>query len=306
MAPRKKSKRRPKRKRDDESTAPKSTAPESIAPDVIAPESTPGDGKALMLYRAEPVPLDQRSSFSYEEDREDCGVASDDDFDDIWYEAAGEEDGNQEEEHEDGDPVGVEEERCDDFEAEFGDGAREEKDETDADSGDDIFDDEKIPDPRSASEDEEDGEREDIAEADDPEVMLSIGKTFSSPEDFKIAVLRYSLKTRYDIKLYRSQSMRIGAKCADTDVNCQWRCYCAYEKKQQKMRVNVFMNQHICVRSGYTHMLKRGTIAWLFKDRSIQEQSRREQSIQEQSIWEQSIHHLSYVWDNAYSSFSVP
>ncbi|KAG7582712.1 Transposase MuDR plant [Arabidopsis suecica] len=262
MAPRKKSKRRPKRKRDDESTA----------PDVTAHESTPGEGKALMLYVGEPVPLEQRSSFSDEEDRDDCGVASDDDFDDIGYEAAGEENGeeengNQEEEEEDGDPVGVEKERCDDFEAEFGDGAREEKDETDADSGDDIFNDEKIPDPRSESEDEDNGERDDNAEAEDPEVLLSIGKTFSSPEDFKIAVLRYSLKTRYDIKLYRSQSMRIGAKCADKDVNCQWRCYCAYEKKQQKMRINVFMNRHICVRSGYTHMLKRGTMAWLFADR---------------------------------------
>ena len=290
MSPRKKSKRRPKRKRDDadvtppESTAADVTPPETTAADVTPPELTPSH--ALMLYREEVVPLEQRSSFNFDEDGEDCDVVDDEDCDEIGYEAAGEEEredehGNPEDlnEEEDLNPeavgddeevvgLGVEEEVCNDFEAEFGADVRVEEDETDADSGDDMFDDEKIPPPMSESEDEdEDNGRRENVQAEDPEALLYLGKTFSSPSDFKIVVLRYSLKTRYDIKLYRSQSMRIGAKCADKDVGCEWRCYCAYEKKEQRLRVNVFTAKHICVRSGYTHMLKRGTIAWLFADR---------------------------------------
>jgi hypothetical protein len=106
-------------------------------------------------------------------------------------------------------------------------------------------------------------------EFDDPEKLLRLGKTFNNPEDFKIAILRYSLKTRYDIKLYRSQSLRVGAKCTNTDVKCQWRCYCSYDKKKQKMQVKIFVDEHSCVRSGYSKMLKQGTIAWLYRDRLI-------------------------------------
>ena len=95
MSPRKKSKRRPKRKRDDadvtppESTAADVTPPETTAADVTPPELTPSH--ALMLYREEVVPLEQRSSFNFDEDGEDCDVVDDEDCDEIGYEAAGEE-----------------------------------------------------------------------------------------------------------------------------------------------------------------------------------------------------------------------
>jgi len=136
---------------------------------------------------------------------------------------------------------GLEEEHCDDFEAEFGVGAREDGDasDTDADSGDKIWDDERIPEPMCYSDDELGPKEEGVAtpEADDPEELLRFGKTFNGPEEFKIVVLRYSLKTRYDIKLYKSQSLRIGAKCSSTDLKCPWRCYSSYDKKKHKIQI---------------------------------------------------------------------
>ena len=195
--------------------------------------------------------------------------------------AVGLEEGNEEENgnrgvgdggvDEDYGDVGLEEEQCDDFAAEFGEAAREDdnRSDSDADSGDEIWDDEKIPDPVSHSDDE--GSPEDNAareaESDLPEEPLRLGKTFNGPEEFKIAVLRYSLKTRYDIKLYRSQCLRIGAKCSSTDVKCPWRCYCSYDRKKHKMQVKIYDNEHVCVRSAYSKMLKQGTIAWLYRDR---------------------------------------
>ncbi|KAG7569575.1 Zinc finger SWIM-type [Arabidopsis thaliana x Arabidopsis arenosa] len=185
-------------------------------------------------------------------------VAGDDDFDEVQY--ADEEDGNR---------LGVEEEACEDFEAHFGPAARDDGDVSDADSGDDIWDEDRIPDPFSDSDHDEDEVEDETREQqpDDPEELLKLGKTYSSPEEFKIAVLRYSLKSRFDIKLYKSQSLKVGAKCSDTDVKCGWRCYCSYDKKKHKMQIKVYENKHICVRSGYSKMLKRGTIAWLFSER---------------------------------------
>ena len=172
---------------------------------------------------------------------------------------------------EDNGNVGLEEEECDDFEAEFGEAARDDdnRSDSDADSGDEIWDDERIPDPLSHSDDEGGPEAEcaAAAQADYSDEPLRLGKTFNGPEEFKIAVLRYSLKTRYDIKLYRSQSLKIGAKCSSTDVKCPWRCYCSYDRKKHKMEVKIYDDKHACVRSGYSKMLKQGTIAWLYRER---------------------------------------
>ena len=155
---------------------------------------------------------------------------------------------------------GLEEEHCDDFEAGFGIGAREYGDarDTDVDSGEEIWDDERIPEPLADSDDELGPEEEGVAapEAEDLEVLLRLGKTFNGPEEFKIAVLRYSLKTRYDIKLYKSQSLRIGAKRSSTDVKCPWRCYSMYDKKTHKMQLMIYDDKHVCVRSGYSKMVK--------------------------------------------------
>ncbi|EOA12326.1 hypothetical protein CARUB_v10007921mg, partial [Capsella rubella] len=132
-----------------------------------------------------------------------------------------------------------------------------------------------IPDPLSDDEeDHEDIENEDgyVAPRDveDPEGLLALEKTFKSSEDFKLAVLRYSLKTRYGIKLYRSQALKVGAKCCYVDedgIKCPWRVSCSYERRKHKMQIKVYINEHRCVRSRYTKMLKRSSIAYLFEER---------------------------------------
>ncbi|XP_010507263.1 PREDICTED: uncharacterized protein LOC104783859 [Camelina sativa] len=123
--------------------------------------------------------------------------------------------------------------------------------------------------------DEDEIEEEDKDEAapkdwSDPESLLAVEKRYNSPEDFKLAVLMYSLKTRYDIKLYRSNAFLVGAKCCYVDENgvlCPWRVYCSYEKRKHKMQIRVYVNEHVCVRSGYSKMLKRSSIAFLFDKR---------------------------------------
>lgn len=222
----------------------------------------------------------QKKQADIEEDREpisndDCEVFEDDDIDEVRY--ADEEPNaiitydDQEGEGEGllGLGIGELEHDCDDFEAEFGDAARDDANVTDADSGDDIWDDEKIPAPLSKSDDEDEFEEDRACppEYEDPEQILKLGKTFSCPEEFKLAVLRYSLKTRYDIKLYRSQALKVGVKCNDKEKKCEWRCYCSYDKKIHRMQIKVYESLHCCVRSGYSKMLKQGTIAWLFSDR---------------------------------------
>ncbi|RID74972.1 hypothetical protein BRARA_B02045 [Brassica rapa] len=144
---------------------------------------------------------------------------------------------------------------------------RDEEVGSDVDSGDDIWDDERIPDPLSSSDDDEEETEHELRENEDTEELLTLGKTYNSTDDFKLAVLKYSLKTRYDVELYRSQAMKVGAKCSDTDVECPWRIYCSYKKRRHKMQIKVYVNNHICVRSGRSNMLKRSTIAWLFSER---------------------------------------
>ncbi|XP_010446236.1 PREDICTED: uncharacterized protein LOC104729033 [Camelina sativa] len=194
MTPRKKlSTRRPKRKKPEQaevSAAPNLTAHDSTAPDATAldaPEVGVGSGFAIIPYIGYAAPLEERDSCPFEElgvvSGDDCEVVGDEDCDDVGYEAAGEEDGNQDNinqvfEKEDQNRLGVEEQFYEDFEAEFGEGAREDEDETDNDSGDDIFDDEKIPDPLSESEEEDNGQgddNEDHVEEEDPEVQLELG-----------------------------------------------------------------------------------------------------------------------------------
>jgi len=212
-------------------------------------------------------PVREKNTESEAVSGDDCEVCGDEDCDDIRYDDE-EDDRDEVNETEHRNRLGVDEQVCEDFVAEFGEAARDDEDVSDADSGDEIWDDERIPDPLSDSDNDEDlVDGVARTEPEDLEELLKLGKTFSCPEDFKIAVLRYSLKTRYDIKLYRSQTLKIGAKCLDTDVKCQWRCYCSYDRKKHKMQIKVYESKHICVRSGYFKMLKRRTIAWLFSDR---------------------------------------
>lgn len=135
------------------------------------------------------------------------------------------------------------------------------------DSGDDIWNDDKIPDPLTSDEEEDEERRQSCANLESEEEILALGKKFGCASDFKRALLQYSLKTRYDIKLHMSSQKKLGAICSDTEYDCKWRVYCSYEKRKHKMQIKVYENKHICVRSGYSKMLKSSTIAELFEER---------------------------------------
>lgn len=135
------------------------------------------------------------------------------------------------------------------------------------DSGDDIWNENKIPDPLSSDDEDEEERRQSCANQESDEEILALGKTFGCASEFKQALLRYSLKTRYDIKLYMSSQKKLGAVCSDTEYDCKWRVYCSYEKSKHKMQIKVYENKHICIRSGYSKMLKSSTIAELFEER---------------------------------------
>lgn len=164
--------------------------------------------------------------------------------------------------------ISVEEEDCQNLEVHFGDMAREQEEASDADSGDNVWDDNNIPDPLSSDDDEEAAERKEMrANTIDSEELLFLGKTLGCAADFKVAQLRYSQRTRYDIKLYKSSSQKLGAKCSDMESECPWRVYCSHERIKHKMQIKVYVNEHICLRSGYSKMLKRSSIAMLFEER---------------------------------------
>lgn len=83
----------------------------------------------------------------------------------------------------------------------FREAGREDGDENLAgsdDSGDDIWDDDHIPDPLTDDDrQDEEEERREFNYGDDD--ILALGKTFNNADEFKFAVLKYSLKTQYDI-----------------------------------------------------------------------------------------------------------
>lgn len=158
-----------------------------------------------------------------------------------------------------------------DISAYFGEAARDDgntnaNDDGYDDSGDDIWNDDHIPDP--LSDDDRDEEEEGRQFNYGPDEILALGKTFNNAEEFKYAVLKYSLKTQYDIRFYKSSSDRLGAQCTKHDEEkCPWRVYCSFERARNKLLVKVFINTHNCVRSGYTKLLKSGTIAQLYEER---------------------------------------
>ncbi|XP_033143570.1 uncharacterized protein LOC103848159 isoform X1 [Brassica rapa] len=183
------------------------------------------------------------------------------------------EDGRLELENENG-IAGIEEENCRDLGLLFGDEARNDDCEVDEDEGDDdAWDDDKIPDPVSLDDENEEemrpaqAYRPDI----DPEELLQLGKTFSDAEDFKHTCLRYTLKTRYNIKYYRSSSLKMSAKCAaemrDDEDPCPWMVYCSYDKRKQKLMVKTYVNDHKCEKTRHSRILKRSAIASLFAER---------------------------------------
>ncbi|KFK40819.1 hypothetical protein AALP_AA2G045600 [Arabis alpina] len=74
----------------------------------------------------------------------------------------------------------------------FGEDVINEAEESDGDSADDIWNDDKIPDPLS-EEDEDDKDIEDRAHREDeqdPDALLALGKCYNDTEDFKLALFR--------------------------------------------------------------------------------------------------------------------
>jgi len=222
-------------------------------------------GSRVRVVEDDEPEIDPELEIDPEPDLEDdCAVYGDDDCDVVDDAVAGE--GNEDNVVEEDANLNI----ADDFPEAY---RADEEAGSDSDTGDDIWDDEKIPDPLSSDDEDEVvrvGEEAVCGDEDDPEVLLAIEKTFNSPDDFKRAVLMYSLKTRYNINFYRSESLMVAAKCCyvnELGVNCPWRVLCSYEKKKHKMQIRIYFNEHICVRSGYTKMLKRSTIAALFEER---------------------------------------
>ncbi|KAG7595032.1 MULE transposase domain [Arabidopsis thaliana x Arabidopsis arenosa] len=200
---------------------------------------------------------------------DDCAVQGDEDCDEV-DDAVDNGEEEAQDAVEDTAGLGVEEDGNLDIDRDFPEANREEKEASDNDSGDDIWDEDKIPDPLSSDDEDDDRVEEARNDLGDPEVLLALEKTYNSPEDFKLALLMYSLKTRYDIKLYKSEAMVVAAKCvyvSDEGVECPWRVRCSYEKSKHKMQIRTYVNEHTCVRSGYSKMLKVSSIGFLFEER---------------------------------------
>ncbi|KAJ4910274.1 DBD_Tnp_Mut domain-containing protein [Raphanus sativus] len=121
----------------------------------------------------------------------------------------------------------------------FGELARTDDCENDQDSGDEWYweHEKEVLDPLSSDDENEEQSipslayREDV----DPEAMLGLGNTFSTAEEFKHTLLRYTLKTRRNIKLYRSSSLKLGGKCEDS--SCPSRVYCLLGLKSDKAKM---------------------------------------------------------------------
>ena len=136
-------------------------------------------------------------------DRDECELVPGDDCEAIVDDPGGEiEEYENEVSEEEGCGVQTEEEACEVFSSHFGDVASNDGDENDESGDDDCWNEDNTPDPVSYDDEEEEARREACEDAASADEVLALGKMFSSASEFKQALRRYSLKTRYDIKLY--------------------------------------------------------------------------------------------------------
>lgn len=77
---------------------------------------------------------------------------------------------------------------------------------------------------------------------------LWLMQTFNNGDEFKDQLLRYVLKTQYDVKLNRWESTKQAAVC--THENCKWRIYCSLEKPIRKWMVKVYEDIHCHLPTG--------------------------------------------------------
>jgi len=93
---------------------------------------------------------------------------------------------------------------------------------------------------------------------------LWLKQQFNNGEEFKDQLLRYVLKTNYDVKLCKWGQKQLMAICSHE--NCQWKIYCSVDKRVGKWTVKTYVDAHKHAISGKARMLKQGVIARLFRD----------------------------------------
>ncbi|CAA7052253.1 unnamed protein product [Microthlaspi erraticum] len=96
------------------------------------------------------------------------------------------------------------------------------------------------------------------------EPYIWLFQKFNSGLEFKDQLLRYSLKTQYDVKMARSEANRIAVVCCGE--NCKFRVYCSFEPPINKWMVKVCNMRHNHGKSSRVSMLKQGVIAGLFRE----------------------------------------
>lgn len=96
------------------------------------------------------------------------------------------------------------------------------------------------------------------------EPYIWLFQKFNSGLEFKDQLLRYSLKTQYDVKMARSEANRIAVVCCGE--NCKFRVYCSFEPPINKWMVKICNMHHNHRKSSRVSMLKQGVIAGLFRE----------------------------------------
>ncbi|XP_024015959.1 uncharacterized protein LOC112089210 [Eutrema salsugineum] len=87
---------------------------------------------------------------------------------------------------------------------------------------------------------------------------LWLMQTFNNGEEFKDQLLRYVLKTNYDVILDKWERNRLAAIC--TNEKCDWRIYCSFEKPKHKWMVKTYVDKHNHGKNSKARMLKQGVV----------------------------------------------
>lgn len=105
-------------------------------------------------------------------------------------------------------------------------------------------------------------------------------QTFNNLDEFKDQLLRYVLKTQYDVKLNKWQATKHALICSHE--KCGGRIYCSLEKPIRKWMVKVYEDKHNHLPTGRARILSQGTIAKLFKEKARQRPDIRSSDIKDE------------------------
>ncbi|XP_024004160.1 uncharacterized protein LOC112081609 [Eutrema salsugineum] len=94
---------------------------------------------------------------------------------------------------------------------------------------------------------------------------LKLNQVFDTLEEFKDALVEYSLKEGWNIKQNPWGKIKCGAICGVED-GCLWRIYCSYEEHLGKWKVKTYEDVHTCFKDGRSKILKKSVIVKLFLD----------------------------------------